>query len=141
MPGRKGGADLTNWKSYGGKPGNKYGARSTVVDGIRFDSAKEARRFQQLRLLEKAGAIRDLQRQVEFELIPAQYEPPRTLKNGRKVRGRCIERKTVYKADFSYIQSDTGEYIVEDAKGFRTEVFKIKKKLMLKKYNIRVREV
>lgn len=132
---------MTNWKSYGGKPRSKYGAKSTVVDGVRFDSAREARRFQQLKILERAGAIRDLQRQVEFELIPAQYEPPKTLKNGRKVRGRCIERKTIYKADFAYIQSDTGEYIVEDAKGFRTDVYRIKKKLLLYKYGIQIREV
>lgn len=132
---------MTRWNNYGGKPGNKYGAKSTVVDGIRFDSAKEARRWQQLRLLEKAGAIRDLQRQVEFELIPAQYEPPKTLKSGRKVRGRCIERKASYFADFAYIQSDTGEYIVEDAKGMRTDVYKLKKKMVLYKYGIQIREV
>ena len=131
---------MTNWKSYG-KPKNKYGAQSTVVDGIKFPSQKEARRYAQLKMLERAGEIRDLQRQVEFELIPAQFEPSKTLKNGRKVRGRCIERKCVYISDFAYIQSDTGEYIVEDAKGFRTDVYRLKKKLLLYKYNIRIKEV
>lgn len=131
---------MTNWKSYG-KPKNKYGAKSTVVDGIKFPSQKEARRYAQLKMLERAGEIRDLQRQVEFELIPAQFEPPKTLKSGRKVRGRCIERKCVYIADYAYIQSDTGEMIVEDAKGFRTDVYRIKKKLLLYKYGIQIKEV
>ena len=131
---------MTNWKSYG-KPKNKYGAKSTVVDGINFPSQKEARRYAQLKILERAGEIRDLQRQVEFELIPAQFEPPRTLKSGRKVRGRCIERKCVYIADFCYFRADTGEYIVEDAKGFRTDVYRVKKKMVLYKYGIRIKEV
>lgn len=129
------------WQNYGGKPRNKYGAKSTVVDGVKFASKHEAERYKELKLMEKAGIISGLNMQVPFLLIPAQYEPPKTLKNGKKRRGRCIERECVYKADFAYIQSDTGEMIVEDAKGFRTEVFKIKKKLMLQKYNIRVREV
>lgn len=106
----------------------KYKNRKTVVDGITFDSKKESRRYQELRLLEQAGEIRDLKLQVKFELIPSQ-----------RVDGKVVERACTYKADFVY--RENGEIIVEDAKGFRTPEYKIKRKLMLYIHGIRIKEI
>ena len=109
---------------------NKYGNRKTEADGMLFDSQKEARRYQELRFLTRAGLISDLQLQVPFELIPAQ-----------KKNGKVIERACKYVADFVYYDKQIEETVVEDAKGCRTDVYKIKKKLMLQKYGIVVKEV
>lgn len=81
---------------------------------------------------ERAGAIQDLQSQVPFILIPAQYLEV----NGKN---KCVERACKYIADFVY--TENGKRIVEDTKGFKTDVYKIKRKLMLYKYGIRIREV
>ena len=89
-----------------------------------YDSKKEARRHRELLLLERAGKITNLERQVKFELIPKQ--------DG--------ERACNYVADFVYTNVDTGERVVEDTKGFKTEVYRIKKKLMLWVHNIRIIE-
>ena len=118
---------------------SKYNAKKTVVDGIVFDSRKEARRYSELKLLESAGHITDLQRQVEYILIPEQREPDTVGKRGGIKKGKVIERKCSYIADFVYIEN--GETVVEDAKGYRTELYKIKRKLLLERYNIRIREV
>ena len=107
----------------------KYGNRKTTIDGIVFDSAKEARRYQELVLLQRAGEISDLQRQVPFVLIPAQVDE----------NGKVIERPVRYVADFAY--SEKGVYTVEDTKGVRTKEYIIKRKLMLQKYHIRIKEV
>ena len=95
---------------------SKYHARKTKVDGIMFDSKREAMRYKELLLLERAGEISGLERQVAFELLP-----PFTHK-GRKVRG------IQYRADFTYTTKE-GEHIIEDVKGVRTQVYKLKKKL------------
>ena len=108
---------------------NKYGARKVTVDGIRFDSMREARLYQELKLLEKAGVIKNLALQVPFEVIPAQ-------KDGN---GKTLERKVIYKADFTYWEDHN--FVVVDAKGVRTKEYIIKRKLMLQRYGIRVREV
>jgi dsDNA-specific endonuclease/ATPase MutS2 len=97
-------------------------------NGEAFDSAKEARRYGELVLLERAGQISDLKRQVRFELIPTQYE-----------NGKCVERAVHYVADFVY--KDNYKEIVEDAKGFRTKDYIIKRKLMLFIHGIRIKEV
>ena len=112
---------------------SKYHARKTVVDGVEFDSRKEAKRWQELRLLEKAGAISNLKRQVRFELIPAQRD---------KKTGKVIERACSYIADFCYTERNGAweDYVVEDAKGYRTDAYKIKRKLMLQEYGVRIRE-
>lgn len=121
----------------------KFGNKRTVVDGIQFDSSKEAERYRELKWMEQVGLIRDLQRQVAFELIPAQHERfARFSKNGRRLKDgiRCIEKKCVYIADFVYEQD--GKKVVEDvkSKATRTPEYIIKRKLMLEKFGIRIRE-
>ena len=106
-----------------------------------FDSKREARRDTQLRLLEAAGEIKDLQRQVKFELIPPQREPDRTGPRGGIIRGKTIERAVDYIADFVYTDAKTGETIIEDTKGMRTKDYIIKRKLMLYIHGIRIREI
>lgn len=122
----------------------KYHSRKITVDSETFDSKKEYRRFCELSLLERAGEITNLQRQVKFVLIPAQYEEyerystktGKRLKNGRRV----VERECSYIADFVY-KNYAGETVVEDTKGFRTTDYIIKRKLMLWVHGIRIREV
>ena len=127
----------------------KYGNKKINVDGVEFDSKKEARRYVELMMLQRAGEIANLQLQREFELIPAQYETfERYGKTGKRLKDgtRCIEKNCVYVADFVYVNKD-GELIVEDVKGYRDPKsaayakFVIKRKLMLWKYGIRVIEV
>lgn len=105
----------------------KYHNRKVTRDGETFDSVKEYRRFCELRLLEKAGAVTDLQRQVKFELIPAQ-----------RIDGKVAERACSYVADFVYMEN--GQQVVEDAKGMRTQEYRLKRKLMLWVHGIRIRE-
>lgn len=109
---------------------SKYKNRKTTVDGIVFDSKKEAARYQDLRLLERAGEIQDLRCQVPFELVPAQ----------RDAKGKLVERPVKYLADFVYKDCATGERVVEDVKGYRTDVYKIKRRLMNHLYGIDIKE-
>ena len=121
---------------------NKYQAQTCIVNGIPFDSRKEGRRYQQLLLLERAGVISDIKRQVKFVLIPAQYETyERYGKRGQRLKDgrRLIEKECSYYADFTYNEGES--FVVEDTKGFRTTDYKIKKKLMLYVHGIRIREV
>ena len=124
---------------------SKYRSRKATVGGITFDSQKEARRFRDLSLLEKAGKITDLNRQVRFELIPAQYEIYERYsdKTGKRLKDgkRCIEQSCVYVADFVYIEN--GQKVVEDTKSDPTKTadYIIKRKLMLWIYGIRIKEV
>ena len=104
---------------------NKYHNRKTEIDGIVFDSKREAQRYAELQLLQRAGKIRDLSMQVEFELIPKQ--------DG--------ERACKYKADFVYHMADNGKMVVEDVKGKRTREYIIKRKLMLWRHGIKIVEV
>lgn len=117
---------LENVKS-GPKQRAKYRNQKIVVDNITFDSKKEAKRYQELILMQKAGLITDLKRQVPFTLVPAF--------NLNKKRYRNMS----YIADFTYKQN--GKEIVEDTKGYRTEVYRIKKKLMAYIYKIEIKEV
>lgn len=103
-----------------------------------FDSLKEYRRFCELSLLEKAGKVTDLKRQVKFVLIPTQREPDTIGKRGGVKKGKTIEQECSYVADFVYVQD--GETVVEDSKGFRTADYKIKRKLMLWVHGIRIKE-
>lgn len=122
-------------------PYSKYKAHKVVVNGIKFDSKKEAKRYKDLLLLEQAGTIKDLQRQVKYVLIPAQYAPDIIGKRGGHKRGKLLERECSYVADFVYTDTESGQTVVEDVKGFRTEVYKIKKKLLLERYGIQIKEV
>ena len=118
---------------------NKYGSRKVVRDGITFDSLKEYQRWCELLLLAKAGKIKHLSRQVRYELIPAQYEPDTIGKRGGVKRGALLERAVYYVADFVYAYD--GNTVVEDTKGFKTKDYIIKRKLMLYRYGIRIKEV
>ena len=121
---------------------NKYHAKKTIVNGIEFASRKEAHRYQELLLLQRAGEIQDLQMQVKYVLIPAQYETyARYGKNGNRLKDgrRLIERECSYIADFVYTIG--GQGVVEDTKGFRTKDYGIKRKLMLYVHGIKIKEV
>ena len=99
---------------------HKYNAKLVKINGFKFDSKKEANRYLELKFLEKAGKIKDLKLQPCF-----------LLQEGFYYQGRAI-RQITYKADFEYVQD--GKRVVEDVKGFKTDVYKLKKKLFLKKY-------
>jgi len=118
---------------------NKYRNRKVTINDESFDSKKEYHRWLELKILEDAGVIRKLQRQVKFVLIPAQREPETITQRGRKIPGKVIEREAVYYADFVY-ELD-GETIVEDTKGMKTDVYILKRKLMLERFGIRIREI
>lgn len=129
------------WSSY---RKSKYGAEKVAIDGIKFDSKKEANRYRELKILEKIGEITNLQMQVKYVLIPAQREPDTVGKRGGIIKGKLIEREVSYIADFVYTDVN-GNRVVEDVKGYRGggayEVFKIKRKLMLYIQKIKVEEV
>lgn len=118
---------------------SKYRNRKSVMDGIVFDSVREKRRYAELSLLEKAGEIKNLRMQVVYELLPAQREPDTIGKRGGVKKGKVIENAVKYVADFVYEQD--GETVVEDSKGFHTKDYIIKRKLMLWRYGIRIKEV
>ena len=121
---------------------SKYGNKKAVVDGITFDSTQEARRYTELKLLQRAGQINGLELQKTFELVPAQRETyERYGKKGQRLKDgeRCIEKAVTYKADFVYYEN--GQLVVEDTKGMRTKEYIIKRKLMLYVHGIRIKEV
>lgn len=123
---------------------NKYHNRKVERDGQVFDSVKEYRRWCDLQLLQKAGKVKNIMRQVPYVLLPAQREPDIIGPRGGKKKGKVIENKVVYYADFVYDekQSDgTWLPVTEDTKGMRTKEYVIKRKLMLYTYGIRIREV
>jgi hypothetical protein len=99
---------------------NKYNARKTVVEGIKFDSKREAARYQQLRLLERAGQISGLRLKVKYPLV---------------VNGVRIGR---YTSDFNYVED--GREVVEDVKGHVTRDYRLRKLLMLALYGVEIRE-
>ena len=108
---------------------NKYHNRKIVREGETYDSVKEYRRAKELELLEKGGVIKDLKRQVRFEIIPSQ----------RGDDGKVVERAVTYVADFVYFED--GKLVVEDTKGYRTKDYIIKRKLMRHLLGINIREV
>lgn len=109
---------------------SKYRSKKVVVDGETFDSKREYKRFCELSLLEKAGAIQNLQKQVRIDLLPSQRDPK---------TGKVIERPVTYIADFVYDQD--GQTIVEDVKGFKTNEYILKRKMLLWLKGIRIKEV
>jgi hypothetical protein len=106
--------------------GSKYHAKKTTVDGITFDSRREADRYLVLKSMEEAGSIEDLRRQVRYELVPA-----------FDVDGRHY-RPVYYVADFVYMED--GKTVVEDVKGMVTDVYKIKSKLFARRYGMSIKE-
>lgn len=116
---------------------SKYLSKKCIVDGITFDSKREAKRYTELRALERTGEIDCLCLQVPFELVPAQYaESTKVYKRGphkgEPKPGKCIERPVQYIADFVY--TCRGKAIVEDVKGMRTKDYIIKRKLFRWRY-------
>lgn len=130
---RKSAVPVSPHRSDGEAKGNKLHAEKT--DG--YASKKEAKRAAELRLMEQAGEISDLHEQVRYELLPPY----------RDKNGKVIERGVDYVADFCYVVTATGERVVEDVKGYRNpssapyRVFVLKRKMMLHRYGISVREV
>lgn len=104
----------------------KYHARKTTVDGIVFDSRKEADRYLVLKGMEEEGGIEDLRRQVRYKLVPA-----------FDVDGRHY-RPVYYVADFVY--REDGREVVEDVKGMRTDVYRLKSKLFARRYGMSIKE-
>jgi hypothetical protein len=119
----------------------KYKNKKVYVNGILFDSRKEANRYIVLLDMQTQGLISDLQTQVKYVLIPAQFEPDKIGARGGKIKGKCLERECSYFADFRYFDNRTGENVVEDTKGFKTADYKIKRKLMLHVHGIRIKEI
>lgn len=107
---------------------NKFHAKKTEIDGIIFDSKHEAERYAELKLLERGRVITDLTLQPRFELQEGYTSP-----SGKRVR------PITYIADFMY--TEDGKTVVEDAKGMKTDVYRLKKKIFEYKYGIEVREV
>lgn len=124
---------------------NKYKNKKYTYLGIKFDSLKECRRYTELRLLEQAGKITDLELQKAYELIPAQYEETgeiytKGIHKG-KHKKKLLERAVVYRADFVYTDCETGQQVVEDTKGMRTKEYVIKRKLLLWRFGIKIKEI
>lgn len=125
------------WYDY-----KKYSNQKTTVDGITFDSKKEADRYCELLFLLRAGVISNLELQKKFELIPAQYETfERYGKKGQRLKDgkKCVENSITYIADFVY--TENGKTVVEDTKGMKTKEYIIKRKLMLYIHGIRIKEI
>ena len=115
--------------------GNKYHANKVEIDGMVFDSQKEACRYAELKILQESGIISGLRTQVEYELLPAQKDE----------NGKVIEHEAKYVADFVYCDALTGCCVVEDVKGYKKgaayNIFVLKRKIMLHKFGIRVKEI
>ena len=121
---------------------NKFGNHKVTIDGIKFDSRKEAKFYLFLREAEKNGEITDLKLQVPFELIPAIYEEQVIhLKTKDKVVTKCVQKAVHYVADFVYTETVSGNQAVVDTKGFRTPEYKLKKKMMRAFKGINIVEV
>lgn len=130
------------------KSGNKFGAKKVATAEGTFDSIHEYQRWLELRLLERAGKIFNLKKQVPFELIPQQREASTEVykagpQKGLPKPGAIIEKSCSYVADFVYVD-ELGNTVVEDAKGLKKgaayDLFVIKRKLMLERHGIRIVE-
>ena len=134
---------MTAWRNYNPAKESKYHSEKVTIDGETFDSRKEARRWQELRLLQKAGQISELRRQVKFVLIPTQRGPEEIGPKGGRKPGKVLEKELDYVADFVY--EEDGEKVVEDVKGYKEggayRVFAIKRKLMRFVHGIGIREI
>jgi hypothetical protein len=106
---------------------SKYHAKPRTVDGVRFASIRESRRYQDLRLLEKAGEIHDLELQPKFPLYVCRRQ------NGE------LHQVCTYIADFRYREGPQGILVVEDSKGIQTQVFRLKRKMFESQYGLTLR--
>jgi len=107
----------------------KYNNNTVYADGHCFDSGAEYARYQELRLLERAGKIANLKVHPRYEVLP-------TI---RYRNGKVLFRKTSYELDFAYTDVETGETVCEDVKGFETKDWRLKAKLFLARYGDEVR--
>lgn len=135
------------------KSNTKLNNKTITVDGIEFQSKKEGNRYCELKVLQRAGKISNLELQKRYELIPAQYETVPTgevykvgdKKGQPKTKQVCVEQSVVYIADFVY--TENGKTVVEDVKGFRDPSsatyakFVLKRKMMLWIHGIKIKEV
>lgn len=120
---------------------SKYHNRKITRDGETFDSIKEYNRYCELKLLERAGEITELRRQVKFKLLPTMREPVCEMSSqGVFKKGKVIERGVDYIADFVY-KNKIGFEVVEDVKGVRTKEYILKRKMMLYFHHIRIKEI
>lgn len=124
---KKQNSNINSWQKWGNTTTTKYKNKKVMIDNIMFDSKKEANYYTYLKMLEQAGKITDLELQKKFVL------QDKFILNGKTYRA------ITYKADFVY--KENGQVHVVDTKGYRTEVYKIKKKLFMKKYGIEIEEV
>lgn len=125
---------------YRKKGRNKYGAKKTYIGNEKFDSQREANRYYELRIMEKAGIIQNLKRQVPFELTPTVREPDTIGPRGGVKKGKVILEKSDYIADFTYTDTATGKFIVEDVKGYKTPEYILKKKFLYQLKGILIHE-
>lgn len=102
---------------------NKYNAIAVRIDGYRFASTKESKRYKELKVLLNAKEIKDLELQPNYPIVI----------NGFKI---CT-----YRADFRYVDVKTGETVVEDVKGFKTAIYKLKKKMVKAVHGIDIKEI
>lgn len=116
MPGGSEMAQFNNRKT------NKYGNRKVLLDGYSFDSVKEANRYKELMMLQKCGEINGLK-----------LQPVYVLQDGFDYKGKRI-RAIKYIGDFEYIESKTGEKVLEDTKGFKTKDYLLKAKMLKNRY-------
>lgn len=117
---------------------SKYKNKKVVVDGIKFDSKKEGNRYKELKLMEKSGIISDLRLQVKFELQPS-YKF-----NSKTIRAINYIADFVYQINYADVEHPTmlrTKTVVEDTKGYRTEVYKLKKKMFEYKYSTEIQEI
>jgi hypothetical protein len=120
------------------KPRSKYGAQPTVVDGIRFHSKKEARRYKELKLLEKAGEIWDLKLQPAFPLMVPSTSG-QLMRAAKAITQGGMFRIGEYRGDFKYYDRSAAPYVVEDVKGYDTPLSKWKRRHVAAQYGIEVR--
>ena len=108
---------------------NKYKNKKVIYDGIKFDSNREMAYYIKLKMLEQKGKIKNLELQKVYELQPS-----------FKINGKTYQKIT-YKADFSYVSVEDNKIHIVDTKGFRTEVYKLKKKMFAYSYGIEIEEI
>ena len=107
-------------RTYRTKSRSKYGNKKCRIDGYTFDSLKEGHRYAELKILLREGKIRGLELQKEYELVPSYID---------EITGKRV-RPVYYKADFVYYDVENDKTVIEDVKGYKTEGYKIKKKIM-----------